>query len=151
MTDQDLAAAAGGPPAEPPPGSRLLIAARGNIEVAMPITPEAVAQEPVANITASIVTQIILLQHSAPGYATNPIPVDGDDWIMLQVEGRDAPMLPHLPLLGQTEGRWETLPDTERFRLAQAIRPEAIGLPACRFLVVEQERPRIHLPIRRTA
>lgn len=144
MTDQQTGAA--GPTATPPDGSRLIIAARGNIEVAMPITPEAVAQSPVAEITASIVAQIILLQHSAPGYATDPITADSDDWIMLQVEGRDAPLIPHLPLIGQTEGRWETLPDGERFRLAQSIRPEAIGLPACRFLIVDQARPRIMLP-----
>lgn len=142
MTDQDTAATAGGPPAEPPPGSRLILAKRGNIEVAMPITPEAFAQSPVAHLTASIVMQVIMLQHSAPGYASHPIDPKSDDWIMLQVDGRDGPLIPHLPLVGQTEGLWDVLPDIP----AQAMADSTARLPACRFLIVDQDRPRIVLP-----
>lgn len=119
------------------PGTRLMQVQRGNIGVALPITPAAFERTPVGELAGVVAAWMFGEQQKQAGRADEPIRLD-DTPLALRLPDRDKPLNPDLPLGAQTEGRWHY-----RDVPVQAQTAATARLPVCQFDLIDVERPAI--------
>lgn len=119
------------------PGTRAILVRRGNMEIVHPLSDSVFRTLPASALVGFLLPAFWRQQMTAPARATDPIEIN-DTPMGLRVLGRDAPLMPDLPLSIQTEGLWEI-----RELPIQAQNDVTARLPVCAFELINLERPSV--------
>lgn len=115
---------------------------RGNLGVVMPITDDTARRMPVGELTGYVTAAILRATIMEPGRTSDPVPAD-ETPVALRLADRDTPLVPRLPLLAQTEGKW-----TDKDIPVEGQTEATARLPVCEFELIDMQRSVFLLPSR---